>query len=842
MVRNLVKASPACWEKLLGRAGVSRRALQLGSMAPATCALAVRLLSSAPGTCELGVALGAWRSAAQINIELHWDEEFRSHRFSVLQTVASRLVRQQGPLLILELAPHASPEAIDGEDNTFFVELQTSDLPSHASVQCPDPHAPPLREPWTPAPSQLPQKVPSPAPPPPPPRSISHPPGPPPPPALLGVEAAVEMLPPSTRLGGVASSRPQEGLQFAPLYLAAQSITPASVTVNWVPPQLPPGAPPIRRYIVAHARSRNLPATGLSQQEVYPLSNPFKCRSETDSCLVGALAAATEYSFWVAAIDDMGLGAWSEPMVVSTAAPLAAPHPPMEAPKVEADHGEGVVCTSEAHLLLPYPPPANSQTWVVEKRCYSTGGRWMPAASIPLDNAVKIQLPSESELCRFRVRAMNSLGVSEPSPESDATFPDGTSPAAAPLVRVTSSASIMLDWGHGASLDSYSVADGRDGCRSTTRWTVEFRKVATSGDVETSDWVTLVTEIIGLRVEVCTAACVERSCQFRVGFLHGAPGLPPAFSASSSAIQTARMQSTIGPGAAGAEQQCAELEVRRGQDKATGHALLTYVCVAVMGVGFAVLFVLSATSACSRFCLPCKRGRKIEHAGMMDVMGGSHGGARRIAKRGGSTAWSAVPTSLVTDSCSDGEDVPEGYDPHMIDVFDVETTRTLRGENRPNILVAGKSPDCMAEKESKRIRRAAGDIAMPCTGSGSNGRTRLEKLSSAMGNQGCVPNTGAGRQITNPRSARSLLNDDDYWRSEVWGDAPPQSAVLPPLPPPPWRSISTDSSRSSRLDGALPLAPSGEILALMGPPPAPRSLADRIADAATYAESHRAVD
>lgn len=38
--------------------------------------------------------------------------------------------------------------------------------------------------------------------------------------------------------------------------------------------------------------------------------------------------------------------------------------------------------------------------------------------------------------------------------------------------------------------------------------------------------------------------------------------------------------------------------------------------------------------------------------------------------------------------------------------------------------------------------------------------------------------------------------EDDFWREEVWGDAV-RSAVLPPLPPPPWRASSVEGAAAS---------------------------------------------
>jgi len=259
------------------------------------CAKLIRIEPAASGTYRLGVALDAWRPAGQLGLTLQWGGA--THReITVLRSVASRLVQLQGSTLLLELGPHSSTEAMDGEGNTLFIEVESSARPSGATVQCLMPPSPPPRLAASPPPPPAAARPLASRPPPPPP-PVPRVPAPPPPPALVLADSS-HLLRGGAPPPRSASPLPPPGVWTnAPMYLAAQAVAPDSVTVNWMAPSASPGTLPVRLYIVAHAATAKLPKEALAQREIYAASSAFKCRSTTGSCRVAGLAAATEFRY-----------------------------------------------------------------------------------------------------------------------------------------------------------------------------------------------------------------------------------------------------------------------------------------------------------------------------------------------------------------------------------------------------------------------------------------------------------------------------------------------------------------------------------------------------------------
>ena len=138
--------------------------------------------------------------------------------------------------------------------------------------------------------------------------------------------------------------------------------------------------------------------------------------------------------------------------------------------------------------------------FVVEAQL-APGGDWKEATTEAINATALLVLGLEvgfGRLYRFRLRGQNRLGIGPAGESTDLRFADGSSPHAAPRVRATSSASVLVSWSRGQSCDEGSL------------WTVQVRKRPSGA------WLTLDARVEGGAFVAHPLTCRPIVCSFRV--------------------------------------------------------------------------------------------------------------------------------------------------------------------------------------------------------------------------------------------------------------------------------------------------------------------------------------
>lgn len=237
----------------------------------------------------------------------------------------------------------------------------------------------------------------------------------------------------------------------APAGVHAGGATCTSLSLSWEPPPYTPPSGPLD-YAVAWIDA--------SADDSVPGDEAERLVVTAPTLQVDRLSPGETYTFWVAARNGLGLGAWSRPVEVATIPPTRAPDAPIEPALAAGDSCDSLElylpdrrtdgCASDEALALQIISAA-VPVWTTTQ--HTTGTRVLLGQ---LDSA---------QAYRFRLIAFNRAGGSAPSAEVG-PFLTGTTAErmrTPPDAWATSSASIALGWSQLAAP-----------CRSAGPWRVMY--------------------------------------------------------------------------------------------------------------------------------------------------------------------------------------------------------------------------------------------------------------------------------------------------------------------------------------------------------------------------------
>jgi hypothetical protein len=220
----------------------------------------------------------------------------------------------------------------------------------------------------------------------------------------------------------------------APTAVRAGDATCTSLSLSWEPPLFTPPSGPLD-YAVAWIDG--------STDDDAPSDEAERLVATAPVLKVARLSPGESYTFWVAARNGLGLGAWSRPLQAATRPPTHAPDAPVEPTLAAGDSCDSLElhlpdrrtdgCASDEALALQVYSAAVT-VWTTSE--HTTGTK------------VLLNRLDASQAYRFRLIAFNRAGGSAPSAEVG-PFLTGTTAdrmRSPPVARVTSSATIWLDW------------------------------------------------------------------------------------------------------------------------------------------------------------------------------------------------------------------------------------------------------------------------------------------------------------------------------------------------------------------------------------------------------------
>lgn len=216
----------------------------------------------------------------------------------------------------------------------------------------------------------------------------------------------------------------------------------SSISIKWSEPDYNGGAP-VLEYEV------EMVSPDSSRSIVH--------KSKETECTVTDISPGKEYSFTVRAVNRIGPGNWSEPLILTSgAAPPNSPDIPT------------VVCKSPFHIYVEWREPANNGAPIIEYKLEIS-----PTTDETKFNSIYQGLQTSYDvknLCPFstyyfRVQACNVAGCSSFSPIA-ATITPPAAPSPVTSLRSTSTpTSISLHWNpphdNGSPITHYNIEIGR---------------------------------------------------------------------------------------------------------------------------------------------------------------------------------------------------------------------------------------------------------------------------------------------------------------------------------------------------------------------------------------------